>query len=95
MARKNAHLGSFRVGCAPCTFGHHLLDNASPHRFLTKHICIPLSCHSHTGSDDLIGRTVIDLEDRWFDARWQALGQEHMLLPGADASDPTKVSIWL
>ena len=25
-------------------------------------------------SDALIGKTVIDLEDRWFDARWQALG---------------------
>lgn len=23
------------------------------------------------GSDELIGRTVIDLEDRWFDQRWQ------------------------
>lgn len=27
-------------------------------------------------ADDLIGRTVIDLEDRWFDATWQALGQQ-------------------
>jgi len=27
------------------------------------------------GSDDLIGRTVIDLEDRWFDKRWVAMGQ--------------------
>ena len=26
------------------------------------------------GSDDVIGRTVVDLEDRWFDERWQALG---------------------
>lgn len=23
------------------------------------------------GGDELIGRTVIDLEDRWFDQRWQ------------------------
>lgn len=23
------------------------------------------------GQDDLIGSTVIDLEDRWFDTRWQ------------------------
>mmetsp|Transcript_19079 Transcript_19079/g.72115 ORF Transcript_19079/g.72115 Transcript_19079/m.72115 type:complete len:2052 (-) Transcript_19079:79-6234(-) len=29
-------------------------------------------------SDDLIGRTVIDLEDRWFDERWQKYG-EHTL----------------
>lgn len=28
-------------------------------------------------SDALIGKTVIDLEDRWFDARWQALGIEN------------------
>jgi hypothetical protein len=28
------------------------------------------------GSDDLIGKTVIDLEDRWFDKRWQKLGEE-------------------
>ena len=26
------------------------------------------------GTDDLIGRTVIDLEDRWFDDRWHQLG---------------------
>lgn len=29
------------------------------------------------GGDDLIGRTVIDLEDRWFDNRWQKLGMEN------------------
>ncbi|CAM9569100.1 unnamed protein product [Phaeothamnion confervicola] len=29
------------------------------------------------GSDELIGRTVIDLEDRWFDQRWQAMGMEN------------------
>merc|ERR1711871_572202 len=37
------------------------------------------------GSDDLIGRTVIDLEDRWFDKHWQKLGEENMVSgPGAD-----------
>ncbi|GMI00136.1 hypothetical protein TrVE_jg577 [Triparma verrucosa] len=29
------------------------------------------------GSDDLIGKTVIDLEDRWFDDRWKKLGSEN------------------
>ena len=28
------------------------------------------------GTDDMIGRTVIDLEDRWFDDRWQKLGSD-------------------
>jgi hypothetical protein len=28
------------------------------------------------GSDDMIGRSVVDLEDRWFDERWQALGAD-------------------
>jgi uncharacterized membrane protein len=30
------------------------------------------------GTDDLIGRTVVDLEDRWFDQRWQDLGTDTM-----------------
>ena len=29
------------------------------------------------GGDELIGRTVIDLEDRWFDQRWQVLRLRH------------------
>ena len=43
------------------------------------------------GSDDLIGKTTIDLEDRWFDKRWQEWGDENKLLPGDDPNDPTKV----
>ena len=27
-------------------------------------------------SDDLIGTTVIDLEDRWYDGRWKSLGEK-------------------
>jgi len=34
--------------------------------------------HDTFGSDDLIGRTVVDLEDRWFDSRWQDLGNDTM-----------------
>jgi len=36
------------------------------------------------GSDDLIGRTVVDLEDRWFDDTWQKLGEHtRCSTPGA------------
>ena len=33
--------------------------------------------HDFIGSDDLIGETIIDLEDRWFDKKWQELGVEN------------------
>ena len=33
------------------------------------------------GTDDLIGRTVIDLEDRWFDKKWKELGKENRTMP--------------
>ena len=38
------------------------------------------------GSDDLIGSTVIDLEDRWFDQRWQMWGREFRV-PSADGGE--------
>ena len=41
----------------------------------------------------MIGHTTVDLEDRWFDARWQKMGEENVLMPGADPNDPTKVSV--
>ena len=37
---------------------------------------VALMDHDDFGSDDLIGRTVIDLEDRWFDERWQKVGEQ-------------------
>ncbi len=43
------------------------------------------------GGDVLIGKTCIDLEDRWFDARWQEWGKENLMLPGSDPNDKTKV----
>lgn len=39
------------------------------------------------GSDDVIGRTVIDLEDRWFDNRWQQIGRESRIETGDDPAD--------
>lgn len=43
-------------------------------------------------SDDLIGRTIMDLEDRWFDARWQELGQENRRLPAAVGTSSEEAS---
>ncbi|CAM9992524.1 unnamed protein product [Ectocarpus sp. 6 AP-2014] len=40
------------------------------------------------GGDELIGRTVIDLEDRWFDQRWQDMGMEHR---AEDLNTPDKM----
>lgn len=45
--------------------------------------------HDDIGSDDVIGTTTIDLEDRWFDARWQEIGKENRVVPGGD--DPTAI----
>jgi hypothetical protein len=39
------------------------------------------------GSDDVIGRTVIDLEDRWFDNRWQQIGRESRIETGENPDD--------
>jgi hypothetical protein len=33
--------------------------------------------HDDIGTDDTIGSTTIDLEDRWFDKRWQDIGHEN------------------
>eukprot|EP01038_Epipyxis_sp_PR26KG_P004421 gene4421-6250_t len=43
------------------------------------------------GKDDLIGKTIVDLEDRWFDSRWQQLGEENMQKPGDNPNDKTAV----
>jgi hypothetical protein len=39
------------------------------------------------GSDDLIGKTVIDLEDRWFDSRWQQMGRANRIMPTDDPNN--------
>jgi hypothetical protein len=57
----------------------------------TSQLQISLMDADLIGSDDLIGKTTIDLEDRWFDARWQKMGEENVMMPGADPNDPTKV----
>lgn len=43
----------------------------------TSQLQIEVMDKDDIGSDDLIGKTVIDLEDRWFDGRWQKLGAEN------------------
>lgn len=48
----------------------------------TSQLVIEVMDRDSIGSDDLIGKTVIDLEDRWFDGRWQNLGVENMIKPG-------------
>lgn len=42
------------------------------------------------GRDDLIGRTVIDLEDRWFDTRWQV--RKTTKDQPSDQIDPTNLA---
>jgi len=57
----------------------------------TSQLQIELMDKDTIGSDDLIGKTIIDLEDRWFDTRWQQLGEENMILPGNDVNDETRI----
>jgi hypothetical protein len=57
----------------------------------TSQLTVALMDKDLIGSDDCIGRTTIDLEDRWFDARWQRMGEENMLRPGEDPKDKSKV----
>ncbi|CAM9794895.1 unnamed protein product, partial [Chrysoparadoxa australica] len=40
-------------------------------------LILSLMDYDDIGANELIGRTVIDLEDRWFDQRWQQLGMEN------------------
>lgn len=42
------------------------------------HACLKIEVWDHdlVMSDDLIGTTVIDLEDRWYDGRWKSLGEK-------------------
>ena len=57
----------------------------------TSQLIIDVMDKDTIGSDDLIGRTTIDLEDRWFDTRWQELGEDQMVLPGNDPNDDTRI----
>lgn len=40
------------------------------------------------GGDDLIGSTIIDLEDRWFDCRWHDLGRNLRVCPTDPLVEP-------
>ena len=57
----------------------------------TSQLKIEIMDKDTIGSDDLIGKTTIDLEDRWFDTRWQQLGEDNMILPGNDVNDETRI----
>lgn len=72
-----------------CMFAKRILLNATG----ISQLKVQVYDKDLIGSDDLIGATVIDLEDRWFDARWQAWGEEYMIKPGDDAKDPSKVRV--
>jgi ABC-type lipoprotein release transport system permease subunit len=39
-----------------------------------------------SAGDDLIGRTVIDLEDRWFDKPWNEMGAENENVDSANGA---------
>jgi hypothetical protein len=43
--------------------------------------------HDIIGADDLIGETTIDLEDRWFDQKWQRIGVENRVEPSGATDD--------
>ena len=70
-------------------FGLFMFLSAS---YLLTTFHLHLQLHTlHTISHTRAGKTTIDLEDRWFDARWQKMGEENVLMPGSDPNDPTKV----
>ena len=50
----------------------------------TSQLIIDVMDKDTIGYDDLIGSTVIDLEDRWFSKEWQDLGKENMITPDAN-----------
>ena len=56
----------------------------------TSQLVIDVMDKDTIGYDDLIGSTTIDLEDRWFDSRWQELGKEFMCPQEGKDSDGKK-----
>jgi len=55
----------------------------------TSQLEIQIMDHDDIGHDELIGKTTIDLEDRWFNEKWKELGKENMVDPTTNP-DPTK-----
>jgi hypothetical protein len=53
----------------------------------TSQLNIELMDKNDFRSDALIGKTVVDLEDRWFDSRWQNEGVENVVLPSGSGTD--------
>ena len=58
----------------------------------TSQLVIEMVDKNSFGVDEPIGKTVVDLEDRWFDYRWQEWGRENLVLPHSKDDVTTKVS---
>lgn len=53
----------------------------------TSQLNIDLMDKNDFRSDVLIGKTIVDLEDRWFDQRWQNEGIDNVVLPSGSGTD--------
>ena len=56
--------------------------------------CVLCITFSHDCIPCVVGSTKIDLEDRWFDSRWQKLGEESVRLPSDITDQKTMKTRW-